>query len=97
LEKTLLGIDHCQAGEMLGRTWNFSAGLRASLSAHHEIVAPSKPGELVRMACLAADSLGFPEVQRRDVELTAPVWENTGLSLDQIREKITQRMAVLGG
>ena len=97
LERTLLGIDHCQAGEMLGRTWNFPAGLLASMSAHHEIVPPSKPGELVRMACLAADSLGFPEVQRRDVERTAPVWEKTGLSLDHVREKITQRMGVLGG
>jgi HD-like signal output (HDOD) protein len=97
LERTLFGIDHCQAGEMLGRTWNFPAGLRASMGAHHEIVPPSKPLELVQMACMAADCLGFPEVQRRGMELTAPVWEKTGLSADHVREKITQRIAVLGG
>ena len=97
LERTLFGIDHCQAGTMLGRTWSFPAGLQANMGAHHEKAPPSGPQELVQIACMAADFLGFPEVQRRDLELTAPVWEKTGLSLDHIREKITQRTALLDG
>jgi HD-like signal output (HDOD) protein len=97
LERTLFGIDHCQAGAMLGRTWNFPVGLQASMGAHHENVPPSAPQKLVQIACMAADFLGFPEVRRRDLELTAPVWEKTGLSLDHIREKITQRTVLLDG
>jgi len=31
------------------------------------------------------------------LEQTAPVWEKTGISLDNMREKIAQRIAVLGG
>jgi HD-like signal output (HDOD) protein len=96
LERTLFGIDHCQAGEMLGRTWNLPAGLRASMGAHHEVVPPGKPQELVQMACMAADFLGFPEVRRRDSEVTAAVWEKAGLPLDDIREKIAQRTTILG-
>jgi HD-like signal output (HDOD) protein len=97
LERTLFGIDHCQAGEMLGRTWLFPTGLQASMGAHHEAVPPSKLQEFVQIACMTADFLGFPEVQRRDLEQTAPVWEKTGISLDNMREKIAQRIAVLGG
>lgn len=95
LERVLFGIDHCQAGVMLGRTWNFPAGLQANMGSHHENVPPSAPRQFVQMACMAADFLGFPEVQRRDIELTAPVWEKTGLSPDRIREKIVQRTALL--
>ena len=95
LEKVLFGIDHCQAGVMLGRTWSFPAGLQAHMGAHHESVLSGAPRQFVQTACLAADFLGYPEVQRRDLELTAPVWEKTGLSMDRIREKIVQRTALL--
>jgi HD-like signal output (HDOD) protein len=96
-EKTLFGIDHCQAGTMLGRTWNFPAGLQAHMGAHHDDAPPSGPQKFVQIACMAADFLEFPEVQRRDLELTAPVWEKSRLSLDRIREKIIQRTALLDG
>jgi len=96
-EKTLFGIDHCQAGTMLGRTWDFPDGLQAHMSGHHGNAQPGTPQEFVQTACMAADFLGFPEVQRRDVELTSPLWEKSGLSLDRIREMIAQRTAILDG
>src|SRR5581483_10266980 len=38
-ERALFGMDHCQAGAWLGRSWNFSAALTDVLAHHH---APGK-------------------------------------------------------
>jgi HD-like signal output (HDOD) protein len=97
LETALFGVDHCQAGLMLGRTWSFPDELQANMSAHHDIVPLSAPREFIQTACMAADFLGFPEVQRRDLERTEPLWERTGLSPDRLRAKIAQRAALLDG
>ena len=96
-ERTLFGINHCQAGAKLGQTWGLSVGLQAGMAGHHQNAPMSAPRRIVQIACLAADFLGYPEVQRRDLELSAEVWKQTGLSEGHIREKIAQRTALLDG
>jgi HD-like signal output (HDOD) protein len=61
-ERQLLGLDHCQAGLWLTRTWNLPEEFRDANARHHE--PPQGPRDLlfaVRAGCLLAETLGFPE------------------------------------
>lgn len=69
LETVLFGVDHCAAGALVARTWGFPDTLQQSMANHHEPLADGQTPDLVRLACQMADWLGFPEVQRKDVDL----------------------------
>jgi HD-like signal output (HDOD) protein len=96
MEEVLFGMDHCKAGAFLGEKWGFPIGLQASMVAHHDTGQMSPPRRLVQRACALAESLGFPEVQRRDQEVSDTVCQKAGLAPDAIREEISQRIAMLG-
>ena len=69
LEKALFGVDHCEAGALVARTWGFPETLQMSMGNHHEPPPEKGPApDLIRTACLMADWLGFPEVKRKDME-----------------------------
>ena len=60
-ERSVLGIDHCEAGGWLARNWGFPDDLRHVVVTHH---APTRQGvfetaDLVRLAVLMTDTLGF--------------------------------------
>ena len=60
-ERSVLGIDHCEAGGWLARNWGFPDDLRHVVVTHH---APPCQGvfetaDLVRVAVLMTDGLGF--------------------------------------
>lgn len=68
LERSLYGMDHCEAGAVLAGRWNFPGMLRDSMLDHHRPPAGqlSDALALIHLACRMADSLGFPEVLWRE-------------------------------
>lgn len=60
-EETLLGMNHCQAGEVLVAQWNLSEGLREVVSNHHKTPdsATSPAILLIHVCCRLSDCLGF--------------------------------------
>jgi HD-like signal output (HDOD) protein len=60
-ERSVLGIDHCEAGGWLARNWGFPDDLRRVVVAHHAPLrqAVFETADLVRVAVLMTDSLGF--------------------------------------
>jgi HD-like signal output (HDOD) protein len=95
-EKAQYGFTHLEAGSMVAQKWGFPASLLVGMANHHEPLEgrPDDPLNQIRMACRVADWLGFPEVVRREPEaaeaLTLPA------EPDELRQRITQRVAAFG-
>jgi HD-like signal output (HDOD) protein len=102
LEKSLFGMNHCEAGAFLARTWGFPASLRTHMAGHHESSGGglADPRFLIQLACRVADSLGFLEVQRLDLALTPALPERlrrrAELAPDLLYDQIRQRMSTFG-
>jgi HD-like signal output (HDOD) protein len=64
-ERAMLGIDHCEAGGWLARNWGFPDDLRRIIITHHHPLNDNKFElvDLVRVAVMMADCLGFAFVQ----------------------------------
>jgi len=65
-ERALYGMDHCQAGCVLVKTWQLPAEFFEIIDDHHN----GKPrsdgvGSIVAVSCMLADSLGFAAVPYR--------------------------------
>ncbi len=61
MERAAFGVDHCEAGAWLVRSWQFPAEFE-SIAGHHHDPAPEDRfdvPELVHVACLTADMVGF--------------------------------------
>lgn len=60
-ERQVFGLDHCEAGAWLAKSWGLPEDLGVVIQGHHE--PPSTTGfelaDLVRVAVLLVDSLGF--------------------------------------
>jgi HD-like signal output (HDOD) protein len=60
-ERHAFGLDHCQAGVWLANRWQLGDAIRQVIATHHD--PPSAAGfqaaDVVRVAILLADSLGF--------------------------------------
>lgn len=101
-EKKLFGMNHCEAGAFLARTWGFPASLRTHMAGHHESGGGglADPRFLIQLACRVADSLGFLEVQRLDLALTPALPERlrrrAELAPDLLYDQIRQRMSTFG-
>lgn len=61
LEGEIFGLDHCQAGGYLSRSWNFQPALGDVMAHHHDEITPESPRArvLVQAACAAASMTGF--------------------------------------
>lgn len=76
VEKRVLSTDHCEAGRLLFRFWNFSPAMLAAVGDHHR---PWEAGErqdaagLTAMADLAARAMGFSDRQAEIQSASAPV------------------------
>jgi HD-like signal output (HDOD) protein len=106
METDLFGMDHCQAGWVVGSKWGFPKFLCDSMTHHHDTQFgpppwPGQPLALVRIACQLADSLGLPEVHWRQqpppLELPKDLESHSAFAPDKLREEILQRIAVMGG
>jgi len=60
-ERKLCDADHCQVGDSLAMSWNFSAELGDVIAHHHDEVTSETPRMrlLVQAACTAASMSGF--------------------------------------
>jgi HD-like signal output (HDOD) protein len=60
-ERAVLGIDHCEAGGWLARTWGFPDDLRCIVITHHHPLQEQtfELIDLVRLSVMMADSIGF--------------------------------------
>lgn len=102
LEKTLFGMDHCEAGAFLAQTWGFPASLITHMASHHESREGTlaDPRYLIQTACRLADSLGFLEVRRQDLA-SAPVLperlrKRAELAPERLLDQVKSRMATFG-
>jgi len=64
-ERELFGIDHCQAGEWLVKSWKLPKDFEDIAAEHHAELEPlgSDIAGLVRWSCLMADTLGFAAIR----------------------------------
>jgi HD-like signal output (HDOD) protein len=102
LERDRFGMNHCEAGALVGHKWAFPAMLRSCMIAHHDD-APGRPADplvLVSLACRLADSLGYPEIHLREPaappELPQKVRDCPLLAAERIHERIAAQIEVLG-
>jgi HD-like signal output (HDOD) protein len=95
LERLLCGMDHCEAGACLAKAWGFPVGLQASMAAHHGDSLMSEARQMIRSACRLADALGFPEVNRKDVESAEELCAEFHFVPDVLRNQVVQRMQSL--
>ena len=64
LERRAFGITHCDAGEFLAHTWGLPGVLCTCARSHHdEVSGDSGESEVVGMACILADGIGYPELR----------------------------------
>jgi HD-like signal output (HDOD) protein len=102
VEKTLFGMDHCEAGAFLAQTWGFPESLRTHMASHHESSEGglTDPRYLIQLACRLADSLNFVEVQRLDLASAPALPERlrrrSELAPERLQEQIERRMSALG-
>ena len=107
VESTMLGIDHCQAGFWLTRTWGFPAGFSEVSARHHDKVSDTNSEllQVVQVGCRLADCLGFAAVKWNKglsceeilshvprLPVEAPQW-----SADKLREKIAEKIQSTAG
>jgi putative nucleotidyltransferase with HDIG domain len=70
-ENWLFSFDHCQSGSWLAKTWSFPEALQSVAQQHHaeiDVREGSLTG-LIRVACMLADGLGYPELNCREGDL----------------------------
>lgn len=63
-EQRALKLDHCQSGLWLTKAWDFPNSLQAVAEHHHTESSPDEVSltNLIRVACMFADALGYPEL-----------------------------------
>jgi HD-like signal output (HDOD) protein len=65
-EREFCGIDHCQAGRLLGTVWNLPEAFLAITACHHDRGAHLPvAASLIAPSCVLADSLGFAVIRCR--------------------------------
>lgn len=101
LEKVLFGVDHCEAGKLVARTWGFPDILQASMANHHEMPVSGNgtSPDLIRLSCQMADWLGFPEVKRQDLktppDLPPRLRNHPELEPERLRDLIAKQIATM--
>jgi HD-like signal output (HDOD) protein len=97
LEKSLVGMTHCEAGATMGKTWQLPATLQTCITNHHEAEDSTTSLHLVRIACGLADSLGFAEVEREDMHvppaLPKRLKDRPELQPDSLRSQVQKAIA----
>lgn len=60
-ERQVFGLDHCEAGAWLAHSWGLPPDLEAVIAGHHQPASGTNfdLADLVRIAVLLADTLGF--------------------------------------
>lgn len=63
IEKKIFGMNHCEAGDALSRTWGFPESLGRCIHMHHgRVTVEEDPtAYIVQTACRLSEGLGYPE------------------------------------
>lgn len=102
LEQARFGMNHCEAGSLVGHKWGFPVMLRSCMIGHHESEQgrPGDPLTLVQLACRMADSMGFPEIHLQEPgpppELPEKARKCKELSTERICGRITAQIEAIG-
>lgn len=101
-EISLVGMDHGEAGSVVGRRWTFPPVLYACMSEHHKEL-PMRIGDplwTVQLACRMAGSLGYPEVRLAQAvevpELPEILRTHTELASDRLQALIATQLEAVG-
>lgn len=102
VEQELFDIDHCSAGQRIAHAWKFSPSIAEVALRHHEPPTGSNFNllELVKVAVLMADSLGYEVVPPKQVmtleevaALLPPAAQaNFNKQIDELPERIAGRI-----
>jgi len=65
-ERTQFGLDHCQAGQILGESWHFPSELQQVVTRHLESPGGQDLLSLGQTACRLAADLGYAAIARQD-------------------------------
>jgi HD-like signal output (HDOD) protein len=100
-ERHRFGMNHCEAGLMVGQKWGFPTVLQNCMIAHHAPDTGPSGGsvQLVQLACRMAASIGFPEVYQEPEpfpELPGRAQASEELSIERIRKKIHAQIENIG-
>jgi HD-like signal output (HDOD) protein len=100
-ERVSFGMNHCEAGALVGHQWRFPVMLRSCMVGHHEPVSgpPNDPVSLVQLACRMATSLGYPEVYQEPgpfPELPDKARACAELSPERLEAKVKAQIETVG-
>ncbi len=101
LERASFGMNHCEAGALVGHQWRFPVVLRSCMVSHHEPVSepPNDPVSLVQLACRMATALGYPEIYTEPEpfpELPPKARGCAELAHDRIEAKVKAQIDMIG-
>jgi putative nucleotidyltransferase with HDIG domain len=107
VERVLFGMNHCEAGAAMSRTWGFPDSLQRNILLHHGHVAAEQDPvtNLVQAACRMAEALGYPEssmvpgAARLDLNTALPphVQNRAGLTEEQLAGVVDAHFAAAQG
>ena len=74
-ERQAFGLDHCEAGAWLAHSWGLPEDLEVVIAGHHEPprTEPFELADLVRVAVLLTDTLGFDVTPHATVHTLAEI------------------------
>jgi putative nucleotidyltransferase with HDIG domain len=64
-ESTTCGMDHCAAGEYLGRTWKLPSAFLEAIALHHHPKTAAGMAGLIHAACGLADDMTYTAISHR--------------------------------
>jgi HD-like signal output (HDOD) protein len=105
-EIVAVGVNHCDAGAWLAKTWGFPGSFADISARHHDSIEMTSSDLLyvIQMACLLADSIGFCTVAYKSLPDYAsaigrmPPWLQSRFpwSRTELREHVQRRLDVMG-
>lgn len=101
MERARFGMNHCEAGALVGHQWRFPVSLRTCMVGHHgpQSGPPGDSVSLVQVACRMAASIGYPEVFQEPEafpELPDKARDCEELSRERIEERVKAQIELIG-
>jgi HD-like signal output (HDOD) protein len=95
-------MNHTEAGMIICDKWRFPQSLAVCMASHHEPIEGSlkEPQNVIKAACILADSFGYPEIRSQDRSAFEQLPENLQsrpeLSADRLRHQIDRLLNSVG-
>ena len=101
LERAQFGMNHCEAGALVGHQWRFPVSLRTCMVGHHapQSGPPGDPVNLVQLACRMATAIGYPEVFHEPEpfpELPDKARDHAELVRERLEERVKEQIELTG-